>query len=354
MLATSLLPRFSRAAAAGIFCICPLTALANVDRTSSEGIARSADTCTSSVMPPLAFEIDNPQLPGGSRIEATWHLCVINGGQPRGAALASIVEADAEAASNFALGKWTFKSSNETTDNPTFGRVGATAISGDFNGDGQTELGLFVDGRWYLDMNGNRTWDQGDLCVRLGQAGDLPVAGDWDGDGKTDIGIFGAPQAGDEHALATEAGLPDADNTTRSGRKNGDHVLQFGAPGDRIVAGDFNGDGIDTVAIFRNGHWVIDVDGDGRFTSRDAAFDYGSADALPVAGDFNGDGVDEIGVYARGVWHLDTNGDRKLDDKDTRLELGTAATLPVVGDFDGSGRDLPAVYQPLAVSHASR
>ncbi len=158
-----------------------------------------------------------------------------------------------------------------------------------------------------------------------GIRGDQPVTGDWDGDGKTDIGIFGRAWRSDSSALASEPGLPDAENATRGERKNArpslaslgnwrlmqhtskaavradtiDHVFQFGASGDRVVVGDWSGDGIDTVGVFRHGHWVLDIDGDGRFTSRDVAFDLGRADALPVAGDFNGDGVDEVGVFSK-------------------------------------------------------
>ena len=77
-------------------------------------------------------------------------------------------------------------------DRVLFGAPGGIAVVGDFNGDGVDDIGLFVDGYWMLDLNGNRVWDDGDLMARLGSEGDLPVVGDWDGDGKDDIGIFGA------------------------------------------------------------------------------------------------------------------------------------------------------------------
>ncbi|MFO0884387.1 MAG: hypothetical protein U0894_09390 [Pirellulales bacterium] len=53
----------------------------------------------------------------------------------------------------------------------------------------------------------------------------------------------------------------------------------------------------------------------------------------PVVGDFNGDGIDEIGVYRAGRWIIDTNGNRQIDDQDKTFEMGTAADRPVVGDF---------------------
>ena len=36
---------------------------------------------------------------------------------------------------------------------------------------------------------------------------------------------------------------------------------------------------------------------------------------MPVVGDFNGDGVDEIGVYRDGTWYIDTNGNGMIDDQ---------------------------------------
>ena len=55
--------------------------------------------------------------------------------------------------------------------------------AGDFDGDGVTDVGVFWEGEWFIDVNGNGVWDQGDLWAKLGHDGDLPVTGDWDGDG---------------------------------------------------------------------------------------------------------------------------------------------------------------------------
>src|SRR5690606_35710458 len=46
-----------------------------------------------------------------------------------------------------------------------FGSTAGTALAGDFNGDGFTELAMFIDGRWYIDLNGNSTWDRDDAFV---------------------------------------------------------------------------------------------------------------------------------------------------------------------------------------------
>ena len=70
-----------------------------------------------------------------------------------------------------------------------FGTTAGLPVAGDFNGDGFAEQGMFVDGRWFIDLNGNGKWDAADLQLTLGRPGDLPVVGDWDGDGRDQIGV---------------------------------------------------------------------------------------------------------------------------------------------------------------------
>jgi len=32
-------------------------------------------------------------------------------------------------------------------------------VTGDWNGTGTTKIGIYTDGLWYLDINGNGAWD---------------------------------------------------------------------------------------------------------------------------------------------------------------------------------------------------
>ena len=96
---------------------------------------------------------------------------------------------------------------------------------------------MFIDGHWYLDLNGNGRWDEGDLWAQLGSQDDLPVTGDWDADGKTDIGIYGPAWPRDPWAIAREPGLPDADNfPTRAGRQDEEHAAHRGRRHQRRAA----------------------------------------------------------------------------------------------------------------------
>ena len=65
-----------------------------------------------------------------------------------------------------------------------FGTSGDMPVAGDWNGDGTDEIGVFRNGPWYLDYNGNRVWDpaSGDMSFWFGTSGDKPVSGQWGGD----------------------------------------------------------------------------------------------------------------------------------------------------------------------------
>jgi hypothetical protein len=52
------------------------------------------------------------------------------------------------------------------------------------------DLGVFQNGRWMLDSNGDRELDAHDKVFELGEQGDQPVTGDWDGDGADEAAVY--------------------------------------------------------------------------------------------------------------------------------------------------------------------
>jgi protocatechuate 3,4-dioxygenase beta subunit len=327
---------------------------------------------------------------GGGFDSYTWHLSVVNAGQPR-----SMMENQTAEDSvwtqvghlqnsdwnrfdmNDAV--WTFTTTDETTGvvsetdtHARFGVIDGTPLAGDFDGDGIDEVAIFKDGYWMIDINHNGNWDNNDLLARLGDSSDRPVVGDWDGDGKDDIGIYGPIWERDLEAIERDPGLPNPDNDPYSTPKNVPPVDQHATNGARVmqltsngseradvvdhvfgtgteeqvpVTGDWNGNGIRSIGTFENGEWNLDVDGDGRFTSDDVTAQFGRAGDIPLVGDFDGDGVEEIAIYRAGTWMVDSNGNRELDATDRTFQMGTEADLPVVGDWDGDGVDEPALYR---------
>ncbi len=322
----------------------------------------------------------------------SWHLSVINGGYPRGtldddgivrSGSAGQTQGEWNDASH-SQGTWTIVKRDgtrvEVSKNITLGAENATALAGDFDGDGADEAAIFVGGQWFVDLNGNGRWDPGDLWIRLGTLLDRPVVGDWDGDGKDDIGIFGRQWQRDPQKIKKDPGLPDPANMRRRQvdprtlvsrdedrgedrqriLRNGtdgslradavDHVFQYGEQVDTPISGDWNGDGIDQIAVFRSGLWLLDADGDGRWTDSDTTAEFGRSGDEPIVGDFNGDNIDEIGVVRGDLWIIDTDGDRRITGNDLRIVVPRSGddSQPVVGDFDGDGEDDPGYYDEAA------
>ena len=75
-------------------------------------------------------------------------------------------------------------------------------------------------------------------------------------------------------------------------------------------------------------------------------FTFGNEDAVPIPGDWDGDGITEIGVFRRGEWYLDINGNGVWDEDDLWAKLGSVGDLPVVGDWDGDGTDTIGLFDP--------
>jgi hypothetical protein len=66
-------------------------------------------------------------------------------------------------------------------------------VAGDWNGAGIAKIGVYRQGQWNLDKNGNGVWDGCgvDTCVQsFGLPGDIPVVGDWTGTGIERIGTY--------------------------------------------------------------------------------------------------------------------------------------------------------------------
>jgi hypothetical protein len=124
-----------------------------------------------------------------------------------------------------------------------FGNNKDIALSGDFNGDGHSTVGVYRNGRWMLDTNGDgRLTDDGrDSFFELGgNDGDLPLVGDFDGDGVDEIAIVRGNQV-----LVDSNGNGKLDAT--------DQVFLLDTTDGTVIAGDFDGDGRDEPALHQSG-----------------------------------------------------------------------------------------------------
>ncbi len=78
----------------------------------------------------------------------------------------------------------------------------------------------------------------------------------------------------------------------------------FGMLGGTPLAGDFDGDGSDEIAVFNGGYWLIDINHNGRWDQEDLLAKLGDAEDRPVVGDWDGDGKDDIGIFGP-IWEKD-------------------------------------------------
>lgn len=81
-------------------------------------------------------------------------------------------------------------------------------------------------------------------------------------------------------------------------------TVQFGMIGGTPLAGDFDGDGEDELAIFKDGYWLIDINSNGTWDQTDLLAKLGDSEDRPVVGDWDGDGKDDIGIYGP-MWERD-------------------------------------------------
>ncbi len=129
-----------------------------------------------------------------------------------------------------------------------------------------------------------------------------------------------------------------------------DITFTFGDPRGFPVAGDFDGDGLDDVAVARNGNWLIRTAWDGKVYGPFVLGAGAWPSVVPVVGDWDGDGIDGIGYYCRdgavcpaGTWKLlQTIWDDPASANTFVYNPGPLA-YPVAGDWDADGKDTVGV-----------
>ena len=173
-----------------------------------------------------------------------------------------------------------------------------------------------------------------------------PLAGDWDGDGRDTIGLFQPAAAHFYLRNSNSSGLADVNFGYGDPTQNTQYVL---------VMGDWNGDGVDTIGLYHKASSTWFLRNSNTEGMADLTFGFGSAGAgwTPVVGDWDSDGIDTIGLYdpSTGMFYLRNSHTTGM--ADIAFPYGSIGSgwTPLIGDWDGDGAESAGFYQPGAASH---
>jgi hypothetical protein len=193
-----------------------------------------------------------------------------------------------------------------------------TAFAGDWNGDGKTDIGVKTrDGRWYTAISNGSAFIGTALAmsnfvdenVDAGGGGYAIITGDWNGDGRTDIGV----KSKDGRWFTASSNGSSFVSTREALAGFGNDLADPGSAPFRPIVGDWDGDGMTDVGIKgRDGRWFLATSDGFRFVGPRLALTGfaddtadGGAPFIPFVGDWNGDQRTDVGVKTiDGRWYL--------------------------------------------------
>ncbi len=137
----------------------------------------------------------------------------------------------------------------------------------------QFGVGVFRPSNGLIYLKNNLTSGYADDTMVLGIPGDTGLAGDWNGDGLDSPGVY---RASNQHFYLTDQ--------VCNCSVTGSYQLQYGVAGDSPVIGDWIGQGHDGVGLFRQSNGFTYLRNSLTTGYADIAFTYGIAGDIPVAG----------------------------------------------------------------------
>jgi hypothetical protein len=261
----------------------------------------------------------------------------------------------------------------------------AKPVSGDFDGDGFSDLALVGGPGWntiplafsngdgtYRGANSGETSGDTNFEVYATQFGAKPVSGDFNGDGLADVALVGGMSGSPLTAWTTIPVAFSNGSSTFAGTNaawscgSGVGCNDFGSTAFstpvRPISGDFNCDGVSDIAVIaRNSIEVAygDIPGTGGPTGGFSVIDYSTtfgsnfaygSGVRSVAGDFNGDCYADIALVGGANWNtipvafggpngftITNSGMSGGDNDEFPTEATQTSLIPIAGDFNGDG-----------------
>lgn len=176
-----------------------------------------------------------------------------------------------------------------------------------------------------------------DVAFNYGGAASYPIVGDWDGDGIDSIGIYDQNTGVFALRNSNSAGVPDI-------------FFTLGDPGDQPIAGRWSVDmTTDGAGVFRPTNGVLYLKKTLTTGFADFFAVMGNPGDVGVAGDWDGNGLDSIGIYrpTESAFYLSNNSAPSgITFSDVFAVLGNPNDTPVIGDWSGIGKSGVGVYRP--------
>lgn len=164
-----------------------------------------------------------------------------------------------------------------------------------------------------------------DISLNYGRSTDMPLAGDWNGDGRDTVGY----RRGMTLTLTNSTGSTPVTHLE----------FNYGDPGDIVHVGDWDGDGRDSFLIQR-GTWFYLRN---SLTSgvAERVFSYGNPGDQVLVGDWNGDGIDTLAVRRGNVFYVRNSLTTGVADR--VFHYGDPGDEVFVGDWNGDRVDTIAI-----------
>ena len=218
------------------------------------------------------------------------------------------------------MGFDSFPTGNRGWQYTSSGKVDGISGNVDMNAFGNKEyVPDYPEGTGYYVSNSLKG-GAADFSFGYGRAGDEAYAGDWNGDGKDSLTLRRGNMFYTKYSLTGG---------------NADCAFSYGKNEDLVLPGDWDVDGKDTFAVRRGSTYYIKNSLEGGIA--DKLFIYGRSEDQTYVGDWNGDGHDTFVVRRGNVFYFKNS--LTGGNADTVITYGRDDDQVYVGDWDGDGKD---------------